>query len=497
MPVQSEPPARSRPRASPSSHNVYISGVGVHLPDHTVTNDTLAKLTGIDPEWIRSRTGITRRYLSRAGDRTSSMASRAAREALAQAGVVPGDVQLLLVASSFPDAFPPASTAASVKHKLRLINAHVVDINTPLSGFLYALRFARDTIAAGGVKAALVVGAEAFSSASDLNDRRTCYLFSDGAGALVLTRKKGFATLGGVIVGNGAHQEQLEWCETGGEADREVFTLYGAAVPGIREALSRALERVIGKKKPATTVHVLSQQLGRAEGETLAGVSIFDGFADCAYLLSASLPVSLYHLLRWGEARARDRVMMFSTDGKGQWCANLVEVLKIPAWSGTAVNAAAAELRQARETTTDQRELVTCSREDVQKLLESEARRADPARGRLVCVGLRLSMSGRSSKELKSQVEREMRTILTGNTRGSDSLLRLEGTPLYAILLREVELADAQRLCTRLVSLMEDFDLAGEISVKVDSRLSAHAAGRAPVSFAKDVLAGLASAGAR
>lgn len=464
---------------------VYISGVGVHLPDHTVTNETLAKLTGIDPVWIQDRTGITRRYLSRAGDKTSNLASRAAREALAQAGVAPADIQLLIVASSFPDAFPPASTAAVVKHKLGLVNAHVVDINTPLSGFIYALRFARDMLAAGSVKAALIIGAESFSSNSDMNDRRTCYLFSDGAGALVLTRKKGFASLGPVTVGSGTRDHQLEWCET--ENDREAFALHG--VPDIRAALDAALQDQLGKKKPATPVHVVTQQLGRSEPPDRPGVQVFDGFADCAYLMSASLPVALYHLLRWGEAKARDRVMLWATDGKGQWCANLVEIAQIPTWSGNATATASGELPKPAAKESETRELLTCSRDDAHRMLESEAKKADPARGNLVCLGFKFSVSG--NKETRAQVEREMRTILTGNTRASDALLRLEGSPLYAVLLREVELADAQRLCTRLVGLLEDVDLAGEISVKVDSKVCAHAAGKAPATFAKDVLAGL------
>ena len=483
------------PALSMPQPKVYISGVGVHLPDHTVTNDTLAKLTGIDPVWIQSRTGITRRYLSRSGDRTSNLASRAAREALAQASVAPADIQLLIVASSFPDAFPPASTAAVVKHKLGLINAHVVDINTPVSGFLYALRFAHDTIAAGSIKAALVIGAESFSSNADMNDRRTCYLFSDGAGAVVLTKKKGFAALGPAAVGNGAHATQLEWCESEAEDDRDAFTLHGAQVPGIREALDLALNAALGKKKPATPVHVLSQQLGRAEAAARAGVTVFDGFADCAYLMSASLPVSLYHLLRWGEARARDRVMLFATDGKGQWCSNVIEVLQIPAWSGAPAANASGELPKPPGSAQDPRELLTCSRDDAHKMLENEARRADPARGSLVCLGFKFTFAG--NKEIRGQVEREMRTILTGNTRTSDSLLRLEGTPLYAVLLREVELADAQRLCTRLVGLLEEVDLAGEISVKVDSKVCAHAAGKNPAAFAKDVLSGLTTSSAR
>ena len=481
----------TRPKSAEA--RVYISGVGVHLPDHTVTNDTLAKLTGIDPEWIRSRTGITRRYLSRSGDRTSNLAARAAREALAQAGVAPGDVQLLLVASSFPDAFPPASTATAVKYKLGLVNAHVVDINTPLTGFLYALRFARETVAAGGVKAALVVGAEAFSTTSDMNDRRTCYLFSDGAGALVLTRKKGFAALSANAVGNAQHTEQVGWSET--ENEREPFALYGASEADNRAALARALDVLIGKKKPATPVHVVSQQLARIAGEARPGVDVFDGFADCAYLLSASLPVSLYHLLRWGEACSRDRVMLFSTDGRGAWCGNLIEVLQKPSWSGGPEAHPTAEL-PGKPAEADPRVLFNCSKDDAQKMLESEAKRADPTRGSLVCLGLKLSVSGTANKELKSQVEREMRTILTGNTRGSDSLLRLEGTPLYAVLLREVEVADAERLCTRLVGLLEDVDLAGEITVKVDSHVSTLTAARSPASFAREILSTL-TAGAR
>ncbi|MBI4861243.1 MAG: hypothetical protein HY815_13440 [Candidatus Riflebacteria bacterium] len=323
-------------RRGTEAPKVYINGIGAYLPDHLVSNDTVAKLTGIDPLWIQKRTGITRRYLSKATERTSQLASRAVREALAQADLAPGEVDLLLVSSAFPDSFPPRSTAEVVRHKLGLVNAHVVDVNTPLSGFLYALKFARDTVASGSVRNALVVGAESFSAASDLNDRRICYLFSDGSGAVVMSQKKGFAVVGPVAVGSSAKPGHVHWCESS-DNDRESFTLYGSTVTGLEQYFHAALETLLGNAKLSTTLHVLSQQVSQRalELSPRPGVQVFDGFTDCAYLLSASLPVSLYHLLRWGEAKEREKAMLFSTDGLGAWCGCLVDLLQTPPWSST------------------------------------------------------------------------------------------------------------------------------------------------------------------
>jgi len=480
-------------RAKGDTDKVYLSGIGAYLPDHLVTNETISKLTGIDAEWIYSRTGIRRRYLSKSAERTSQLATWAVRQALVQSGVAPQDIQLLLVASSFPDSFPPGSTADAVKHKLGLASAHVVDINTPLSGFLYALKFARDSIASGTINAALVVGAESFSAASDLNDRRICYLFSDGAGAMLLTREKGFASVGPVVVGGGERKEQVSW--PGPEWDqREAFTLYGHTVPGLDRYLEAALGELLGPKPLATPLHVISQQISQKalDENPRRGVQVFDGFTDCAYLLSSSLPVSLYHLLRWGEAQIRDRTCLFSADGKGTWCASLVDILKTPAWSdANQTTTRVGKVPIARSPDAENREMVSCSRDEAQKILEAEARKADPATGSLVCLSLKVQISGGQSRDTKAQVERETRTILTGSTRVTDSLLRLEGGTNYAILLREVDIADAQRLCSRLVGLLEEVDLAGEISVKVDSQVNALTSGQAPQVFAREVLSSL------
>ncbi|MBI4861242.1 MAG: hypothetical protein HY815_13435 [Candidatus Riflebacteria bacterium] len=135
--------------------------------------------------------------------------------------------------------------------------------------------------------------------------------------------------------------------------------------------------------------------------------------------------------------------------------------------------------------------MVTCTRDDVHRVLETEAKKCDPARGSLVCLSLRLHVSGAQGKDFKAQVERETRTILTGNTRTSDSLLRLEGTPYYAVLLREVDVGDAQRLCQRLAGLLEEVDLAGEITVKVDSHVSTLTPDQSPQTFAREAVAGL------
>jgi hypothetical protein len=189
----------------------------------------------------------------------------------------------------------------------------------------------------------------------------------------------------------------------------------------------------------------------------------------------------------------RSQTTIFSTDGKGTWCASLLDILTTPSWSEQVhTQPRVGKLPVSRSAGPESREVVTCSREDAQRILEAEAKKTDCIRSSLVCLSFKLTVSGNPSRDLKSQVERETRTILTGSTRASDSLLRLDCGPSYAVLLREVDAADARRLCRRLVNSLEEIDLAGEISVKVDSRVDALVVDLAPQVFARDVITALA-----
>ncbi|NLE75520.1 MAG: ketoacyl-ACP synthase III, partial [Chloroflexi bacterium] len=164
-----------------------VVGWGLCVPERVLTNDDLAAMVDTSDEWIVSRTGIRERRIA-AGDResTAGLALRAAQAALRVAGLSPAQLDLVIVATATPDYTFPA-TACLVQDGLGATHAGAFDLGAGCSGFLYGLRLAADSIQAGSAQHALVIGAETLSRITDWNDRNTCVLFGDGAGAVVLS----------------------------------------------------------------------------------------------------------------------------------------------------------------------------------------------------------------------------------------------------------------------------------------------------------------------
>ena len=162
-----------------------VLGVGSCLPKKLVTNDELAKQMDTSDEWIVQRTGIKQRHIAGPGETTSTLGEGAARAALAEAGLEANDIDLVIVATSTPDwTFP--STATQIQAALGLTHGAAFDLQAVCSGFVFAVATADKFLRSGSHKRALVIGAETFSRIIDWNDRTTCVLFGDGAGALVL-----------------------------------------------------------------------------------------------------------------------------------------------------------------------------------------------------------------------------------------------------------------------------------------------------------------------
>ncbi|MBZ0224604.1 MAG: beta-ketoacyl-ACP synthase 3, partial [Comamonas sp.] len=167
-----------------------IVGTGGYLPPRRVTNDELAAdlaKRGVETsdEWIVERTGIHARHFAAPDVNSSDLAEQASRRALEAAGVAPGEIDLIIVATSTPDMVFP-STACILQHKLGIAGCPAFDVQAVCSGFVYALAVADAMVEAGTARCALVVGAEVFSRILDFSDRTTCVLFGDGAGAVVL-----------------------------------------------------------------------------------------------------------------------------------------------------------------------------------------------------------------------------------------------------------------------------------------------------------------------
>ena len=162
-----------------------VLGCGSYLPARILSNDELAKSVETTDEWIVQRTGIRERHIAAAGELTSDLALHAARAALVNAHVEASSIDLIVLATSTPDQTFPA-TAVSVQAGLGITHGAAFDLQAVCSGFVYALSVVDALLKSGGFKRALVIGAETFSRILDWNDRTTCVLFGDGAGALVL-----------------------------------------------------------------------------------------------------------------------------------------------------------------------------------------------------------------------------------------------------------------------------------------------------------------------
>jgi len=169
---------------------VGILGVGKYLPEKVLTNADLEKMVDTSDDWITTRTGIKERHIAAKDEATSDLATKAAKAALKNAGLKPADLDLIIVATVTPDmSFP--STATFVQANLGAKNAFCFDISAACAGFIYGITVAQQFIARGTCKNALVIGAETLSRITDWEDRNTCVLFGDGAGAVVLGETKG------------------------------------------------------------------------------------------------------------------------------------------------------------------------------------------------------------------------------------------------------------------------------------------------------------------
>jgi len=162
-----------------------IRGVGAHLPKRVVTNDDMTKIVDTSDEWIRERTGIRQRYIASENEHTSDLGTAAAKQALVRAGIDPVDIDLVICATATPDRTFPA-TAVRIQQQLGITHGAAFDVQAVCSGFVFAMTVADNFLKTGQFKRAVVIGAETFSRILDWQDRTTCVLFGDGAGAVVL-----------------------------------------------------------------------------------------------------------------------------------------------------------------------------------------------------------------------------------------------------------------------------------------------------------------------
>lgn len=264
---------------------VCIAGTGSYLPEKIVTNADLEKKVDTTDEWIVSRTGIRERRMAAEGEFTSHMATKAAEKALEQSGIKAEDIQLIIVATITPDTLTPA-TACYVQKRLGAFGAVAFDISAACSGFLYSMKIAKRLISDGAFENALIIGAEKLSSFVNWEDRNTCVLFGDGAGAAVI--KKATCPEDGEILatemGTDGRQTHLlnipgggSACPTTAEnADQHLATLAMLGKEVFKHAVTRmkqSAEKVIERSglKPEDIALVVPHQ---------ANLRIIDAIAD-------------------------------------------------------------------------------------------------------------------------------------------------------------------------------------------------------------------------
>lgn len=319
-----------------------ITGTGSYLPPRRVTNaELVARLAqqGVESSdhWIRERTGIRARHFAEQGVYASDLGVEAARNALSAAGVRPDEIDLIIVATSTPDMVFP-STATILQHKLGVAGCPAFDVQAVCSGFVYALVVADAMIRTGTASKALVIGAEVFSRLLDFNDRTTCVLFGDGAGAVVLQASSSPGILASDIHADGKHSGIL--CVPGHVSGGQVLgnpllQMDGQAVfklaVGVLESAARAVLEKAGRTEEDIDWLVPHQaniriMQGTAKKLKLPMGKVVVTVDEHGNTSAASIPLALDSAVRAGRVKAGDTVMLEGVGGGFTWGAVLLDL---------------------------------------------------------------------------------------------------------------------------------------------------------------------------
>jgi 3-oxoacyl-[acyl-carrier-protein] synthase-3 len=315
-----------------------LRAVGAYLPERVVTNDELAKTLDTSDEWIRERTGIGRRHIAAPDELTSDLATRAAERALVRAGIAPEAIDLVVVATSTPD-HPFPATATAVQRKLGIGPCIAFDLQAVCAGFAYALATADNFIKVGQAETALVIGAETFSRILDWNDRSTCVLFGDGAGAVVLSSRESAGSsadqgiLATALAADGRHYAHLQvdggpsatqtvghLRMNGREVFRHAVAELSAAAMQVLHATGLSIEQV-----DWLIPHQANKRIIDAVGKRLAipSAKVVMTVEDHANTSAASIPLALDQLFASGRLERGDLLLMNAMGGGFAWGAAL------------------------------------------------------------------------------------------------------------------------------------------------------------------------------
>ncbi|NYT85530.1 beta-ketoacyl-ACP synthase III [Pollutimonas harenae] len=319
-----------------------IIGSGAYLPTRVVSNDELAadlatRNIETSDTWIVERTGIRQRHIADPGVTTSQLATKAAQAALENAGVAAADLDLIIVATSTPDFVFP-STACLVQANLGAKGGAAFDVQAVCSGFVYALATADAFIQAGRAKTALVIGAEVFSSILDWNDRSTCVLFGDGAGAVVLQASEEPGILAAQLNADGSQMKIL--CAAGNVAHGKVVgdpflrmdgqAVFKLAVTSLTKSALDVCEQagvrfedidwLVPHQANVRIINFLGRRLNIADDKVVITV---DSHANTS---AASVPLAYDAARRDGRIKTGDTVLMQGVGGGFTWGSVLVKI---------------------------------------------------------------------------------------------------------------------------------------------------------------------------
>ena len=311
-----------------------IKGTGSALPKRRVDNAELATMVDTSDEWIVERTGIRSRYLAGEGETTATLAAEAARKAIEAAGLTADDIGIIVLATATPDQTFPSS-ATKVQAMLGINDCVAFDVHAVCTGFLYALTVADSMLRCGTAKRALVIGAETFSRILDWEDRTTCVLFGDGAGALVLEGEDGDSgILATRLHADGRHNDMLyvdggpSTTGTVGKLRMKGREVFRHAVVNLHDVLVEALDAaghvpddvdwVVPHQANARILDATARKLGLPKEKVIVTV---DRHANTS---AASVPLALDVAVRDGRIKRGDLIVLEAMGGGFTWGAATV-----------------------------------------------------------------------------------------------------------------------------------------------------------------------------
>lgn len=319
-----------------------LHGIGRAVPERVLTNQDLEKMVDTTDEWIRTRTGIERRHIADDSLKTSDLCAEAARQAIADAGLTPEDIDVILLSTVTGDACFP-STACYVQQKIGATNAAAMDVQAACSGFLYVSSIADSMIATGKAKYVLAIGGEILSRIVDWTDRSTCVLFGDGAGAAVYgpATENGRGIIDTYMKSDGKLNHLL--CMLGGGTgipwqqaiderlnflDMEGPEVFRWAVTLMGDAAARILKRneLTGEDVDLLIPHQANIRIIRATAKrvNLPNEKVYVNVNNFGNTSAASIPIALTEAKANGRVKAGDLIMMVAFGGGFTWGAMLL-----------------------------------------------------------------------------------------------------------------------------------------------------------------------------